>query len=104
MNDTGRHVQVGHGQDVGHQPWVSHVDGRAYAGLTGIVLEAALDSSFLYGCFGFLMGQGHILTEANHHAYQGEHLCDNRMRMLILNDFRNFKHKGIRVVYQRLGF
>ena len=56
---------------LGHQPWVSHVDGRAYAGLTGIVLEAALDSSFLYGCFGFLMGQGHILTEANHHAHQG---------------------------------
>ena len=48
-----------------------HVDGRAYAGLTGIVLEAALDSSFLYGCFGFLLGQGHILTEANHRAHQG---------------------------------
>ena len=59
------------GRMLGHQPWVSHVDGRAYAGLTGIVLEAALDSSFLYGCFGFLMGQGHILTEANHHAHQG---------------------------------
>ena len=27
-----------------------------------------------------------------------DHLCDNRMRMLILNDFRNFKHKGIRVI------
>ena len=46
-------------------------DGRAYAELTGIVLEAALDSPFLYGCFGFLMRQGHILTEANHHAHQG---------------------------------
>ena len=64
-------MQVGNGQDVGPSACLSHVHSRAYAGLTGIVLKAALDSSFLYGCFGFLMGQGHILTEANHHAYQG---------------------------------
>ena len=71
MNGTGRHVQVGMDGMLGHQPWVSHVDGRAYVGLTEIVLEAALDSSFLYDCFGFLMGQGHILKEASHHAHQG---------------------------------
>ena len=66
------------GKMLGHQPWVSHVDGRAYAGLAGIVLEAALDSSFLCGCFGFLMRQGHILTEAIVTHIRVEHLCDNR--------------------------
>ena len=45
--------------------------GRAYVGLAEIVLEAARDSSFLDHCFGFLMGQGHILKEASHHAHQG---------------------------------
>ena len=27
-----------------------------------------------------------------------------RMRMLVLDDFRDFKHKGIRVIYKCLGF
>ena len=40
------------------QPWISHVDGRAYVGLTEIALEAARDSSFPCDCFGFLMRQG----------------------------------------------
>ena len=56
--NTGRHMQVGYGRDVVPSAVGSHVDGRAYAGLTGIVLEAALDSSFPYGCFGFLLGRG----------------------------------------------
>ena len=56
LNGAGRHVQVGHGM-LDHQPWVSHVDGRAYIGLTEIALEAARDSSFPYDCFGFLMRQ-----------------------------------------------
>ena len=46
------------------------------------------------------MRQGRILTEADHHAHRG----GASVRMLILNDFRNFKHKGIRVIYQSLGF
>ena len=70
LNGAGRHVQVGHGM-LDHQPWVSHVDGRAYIGLTEIALEAARDSSFPYDCFGFLMRQGHILKEASRHAHQG---------------------------------
>ena len=56
---------------LGHQPWVSHVDGRAYVGLSEIALGAARDSSFPYDCFGFLMRQGHILKEASRHAHQG---------------------------------
>ena len=62
---------MGSGGMLDHQPWVSHVDGRAYIGLTEIALEAARDSSFPYDCFGFLMRQGHILKEASRHAHQG---------------------------------
>ena len=56
------------------------------------MLEAALYSSFLYDCFGFLMKQGHILKEKII-THIREYLCDNRMRML-MNDFCNFKHTG----------
>ena len=54
--------------------------------------EAARDS-LLPGSSGTFWGE-EVVTHI-----RMEHLCDNRVRMLDLNDFRNFKHKDIWVIY-----
>ena len=67
--------RLGMGGMLDHQPWVSH--------LLWLSDEAGAHSE-----------GGKVVTHI-----RVEHLCDNRMRMLVLDDFRNFKHKGIRVIY-----
>ena len=91
---TGRHVEGGLGRDVGPSAVVSHVDGRAYTALIEIAFEAARDPPLQCDCFGLLMRQGYILKGQVVTHIRVEHLCDNKVRF-VLNDFRNFKHKGI---------